>query len=63
MAERTHRRAPWKTKVTAELATLEWVAWYNHQRLHGSIGYIPPPLAEEIYHRTSSETESMNAVI
>ena len=29
-AELIHRRAPWKTKAAVELATLEWVAWFNH---------------------------------
>jgi len=38
-----HRRAPWKTREALELATLEWVAWFNHQRLHSAIGFIPPP--------------------
>ena len=32
-AELIHRRAPWKTKEAVELATLEWVAWFNHHRL------------------------------
>ena len=34
-----------------ELATLEWVAWFNHHRLLGSIGYIPPAEAEANYYR------------
>ncbi|MFJ5221076.1 integrase core domain-containing protein, partial [Streptomyces sp. NPDC088354] len=25
-----------------ELATAEWIDWYNHSRLHGEIGHIPP---------------------
>ena len=32
-AELIHRRAPWKTKQSVEVATLKWVAWYNHYRL------------------------------
>jgi len=35
--------------ATLELATLEWVAWFNHQRLHSAIGYIPPAEAEANY--------------
>ena len=31
-AELIHRRAPWKTKEAVELATLEWVAWFNNRR-------------------------------
>ena len=50
-AEVIHRRAPWKTKAAVELATLEWVAWFNHQRLLGSIGDVPPAEAKERYYR------------
>jgi transposase InsO family protein len=46
-----HRRAPWKTREAVELATLEWVAWFNHHRLLETIGYIPPAEAEANYYR------------
>jgi transposase InsO family protein len=32
----------WRTHEQAELAIVEWVGWYNHQRLHSSLGDIPP---------------------
>ncbi|MCQ3971434.1 DDE-type integrase/transposase/recombinase, partial [Klebsiella pneumoniae] len=32
-AEVIHRQGPWKTKEAVELATLAWVAWFNHHRL------------------------------
>jgi putative transposase len=50
-AELIHRRAHWKTKESLELATLEWVSWFNHHRLLEPIGYIPPAEAEENYYR------------
>jgi len=50
-AELIHRRAPWKTCEAVELATLEWVAWFNHHRLLEPIGYIPPAEAEANYYR------------
>ncbi len=50
-AEMIHRRAPWKTKESVELATLEWVSWFNHHRLLEPIGYIPPAEAEANYYR------------
>ena len=34
-----------------ELATLEWVSWFNHHRLLETIGYIPPAEAEANYWR------------
>jgi transposase InsO family protein len=49
--ELIHRRAPWKTKEAVELATLEWVSWFNHHRLLESLGYIPPAEAEENFYR------------
>ena len=48
-AEVIHRRGPWKTKEAVELATLAWVAWFNHHRLLEPIGYIPPAEAEANY--------------
>jgi putative transposase len=50
-AELIHRRAPWKTKGAVELATLEWVSWFNHHRLLEPIGYIHPAEAEANYYR------------
>ena len=50
-AELIHRRAPWKSREAVELATLEWVTWFNHHRLLASIGYIPPAEAEANYYR------------
>ncbi len=50
-AELIHRRTPWKTKESLELATLEWVSWFNHHRLQEPIGYISPAEAEENYYR------------
>src|SRR3546814_5449301 len=50
-AELIHRRAPWKSKAAVELATLEWVAWFNNHRLLEPIGYIPPAEAEANYYQ------------
>ncbi len=54
-AELIHRRGPWKTREAVELATLEWVSWFNHQRLLAPIGYIPPAEAEAHYYRQFTE--------
>ncbi len=54
-AEVIHRCGPWKTAEAVELATLEWVAWFNHQRLLEPLGYIPPAEAEANYYRQPSE--------
>lgn len=54
-AEVIHRRGPWKAQESVELATLEWVAWFNHHRLLAPIGYIPPAEAEVNYYRQLTE--------
>ena len=50
-AELIHRRAPWRTRESVELATLEWVHWFNHHRLLEPIGYVPPAEAEADYYQ------------
>jgi putative transposase len=45
------RRGPWRGLEDVEFATLEWVSWYNTQRLLEPIGYVPPVEFELNYHR------------
>ncbi len=52
-AEVIHKQ-PWKNREAVELATLTWVDWFNHQRLLGPIGNIPPAEAEAIYYQQLS---------
>jgi putative transposase len=49
-AELIHRRGPWHSFDAVEFATLEWVDWFNHRRLMGPIGNIPPAEAEQRYY-------------
>ena len=58
-AELTHRRGPWKSAEAVELATLEWVAWFNHHRLLAPIGYMPPAEAEAYYYRRQTSQAAM----
>jgi putative transposase len=41
-AELIWRRGPWRTADDVEMATLAWVDWWNHRRLHGACGDVPP---------------------
>jgi transposase InsO family protein len=50
-----HRRGPWRTFEAVEFATLDWVDWFNHQRLLEPIGYLPPAEYEEAYYRRQDE--------
>ena len=47
--ELVHNLGPWKSIQTLELATLNWVHWYNHERLMGTIGYVSPAEYENLY--------------
>ena len=38
------------------------MSWFNHHRLLGPIGYIPPAEAEANYHRQLASQSSMVAV-
>lgn len=53
-AEVIHRRS-WPNRDAVELATLEWVDWFNHKRLLGPLGNIPPAEAEAIYYQQTRE--------
>lgn len=54
--ELIEREGPWRGTEDVMLATLEWVAWYNSERLHSACGYVPPKEYEEGYY---AQTESM----
>jgi len=57
-AELIHRRAPWKTREAVELATLEWVSWFNNHRLMAPLGYVPPAEFEAAYYRNLEQQAS-----
>ena len=39
----------WKSNAQLELATVEYVGWFNHARLHSSLGNVPPAEYEANY--------------
>jgi putative transposase len=48
---------PYKTIADVEYATAGWVDWYNHRRLHGSLGMVPPAEYEQAHHAARSSPE------
>lgn len=50
-AELIRRYGPWRSIDDVELATLEYLDWYNHRRLHTACGDLPPTEYEAIYYR------------
>jgi putative transposase len=62
-AEVIHRQGPWKTTEAVELATLTWVAWFNHHRLMAPLGYIPPAEAEDnFWQQQADKAKSLTRV-
>jgi putative transposase len=42
---------PWRTVEQVEIATLEYVDWFNHRRLYEACGDIPPAELEHTHYR------------
>jgi transposase InsO family protein len=56
------QRGPWRGFDDVEFATLEWVWWFNHQRLLEPLGYLPPAEFEEQF-LTSQNTQVSAAAL
>ncbi len=50
-AEVIHRKGPWKSLDQVEFETLDWVDWFNNERLLEPIGNIPPSEFEMQYNQ------------
>jgi putative transposase len=48
------RGRPWKTVDEVELATLGWVHWHNHDRLHGYLDDRPPAEIEALWQEANA---------
>ncbi|MFM9917564.1 MAG: IS3 family transposase [Rhizobacter sp.] len=53
-AEVIRRKGPWRTLEAVEFATLAWVDWFNHRRLLGPIGFVPPAEYEARYYEQAA---------
>ena len=49
-AELIYHEGPWKGVEDVEWATLTYVDWFNHKRLHGEIGMVTPAMFEAAYY-------------
>ena len=62
--ELIYRHGPWRGLDDVEFATMTYVDWFNHRRLHGEItddaSYATPAEAEAAYYRqTTPAIEAM----
>ena len=53
-AEVIGRRPRWDGLEAVEFATLRWVDWFNHRRLLGPIGFVPPAEYEARYYEQAA---------
>jgi putative transposase len=49
-AELVRNKGPWRSIDDLEVAVAEYIDWYNHRRLHGEIGLVPPVEYEHLHH-------------
>jgi putative transposase len=57
-AELIRRQRSWRSVEEVELATADWVDWWNERRLHGACGDIPPAEFEAAYARLGEVTSA-----
>lgn len=50
---------PGRSIDDVELATLSWVHWHNHRRLHGHCGDIPPAEYEKTFYATEQGEQAL----
>lgn len=60
-AELVRNKGPWRGIDDLEVAVMEYIDWYNHRRLHGEIGLIPPAEYEALHHDTQPARQTTGA--
>jgi putative transposase len=52
---------PWRGLDDVEIATLEWVDWYNNRRLHTACADLTPAELEDAYYRHNQPSQTAGA--
>ncbi|WP_444962296.1 IS3 family transposase [Nocardiopsis sp. M1B1] len=62
-AELVRNRGPWRNLDHLEIAVAEYVDWFNHRRLHGEIGLVPPAEFEDGFYRQQAGATEGEALV
>ncbi len=62
-AELVRNKGPWKNIDDLEIAVAEYIDWFNHRRLHGEIGLVPPVEFEEEHYRQDPAPTTVSASV
>ncbi|MEV6902151.1 IS3 family transposase [Amycolatopsis sp. NPDC051372] len=58
-AELVRNKGPWRGIDDLEIATIEYIDWYNNRRLHGELGHVPPAEYEALHAMTHPVTATL----
>jgi putative transposase len=62
-AELVRNKGPWRSIDDLEIAVAEYIDWFNHQRLHGEIGLVPPAELEDNHYRHNPTPTTVGASV
>ena len=60
---RNRHKGPWRGIDDLEIAVAEYIDWFNHRRIHGEIGYVPPAEYEAQHTAVEPAPESVDDLI
>lgn len=58
-AELVRNKGPWRGLDDLEMATVEYIDWYNNRRLHGELDHVPPAEFEALHAMTQPVTATL----
>jgi len=62
-AELIRNKGPWRGIEDLEIATVEYIDWFNHRRLHGELGMVPPVEFEHDHYRLGPAPTTVEAAL
>jgi putative transposase len=60
---RNRHKGPWRAIDDLEIAVAEYIDWFNHRRIHGEIGYVPPAEYEAQHAAAEPQAEPVDDLV